>query len=130
MNIPALMTPNSAVTASNMAKSLGPSGHDLTARLPTQSKEFGEKPDFESGLMILCNTLHRVGTTRRPAAIDPAGFRRLGFAIRCGAVPSETAREKCQPLRFSHSRGDRLLLRWIRAFGGDRVGIGLERYYE
>ena len=57
MKIPTLMTPNSAVTASNMATILRPSANDLTAEVTTQSKEFREKLNFEILMMILCNTL-------------------------------------------------------------------------
>jgi hypothetical protein len=50
------MTPKSAVTVSNMATILRPSANDLTAEVVTQSKEFREKLNFESLMMILCNT--------------------------------------------------------------------------
>src|ERR1700720_3662204 len=49
------MTPNSAVTASNMATIPWPSTDDLTAEVATQSKEFREELKFESLMMILCN---------------------------------------------------------------------------
>lgn len=58
------MMPKSAVTASNMATILRPSVNDLTVQLVTQSKEFREKLNFESLMMILCNRLHQLGAIR------------------------------------------------------------------
>jgi hypothetical protein len=73
------MTPKSAVTASNMATILRPSTNDLTVEVPTQSKEFREKLNFEILMMILCNTLHRAGT--EPAQAGPRlGQRRFTLA--------------------------------------------------
>src|ERR1700694_1421734 len=68
------MTPKSAVTVSNMATILRPSANDLTVEVPTQSKEFREKLNFEILMMILCNRLHHAGT--EPAKAGP----RLGSA--------------------------------------------------
>ncbi|MGA7999499.1 MAG: hypothetical protein WCA28_31930 [Bradyrhizobium sp.] len=55
------MTPKSAVTASNMATILRPSVNDLTVQIATQSKEFREELNFESLMMILCNSLRHMG---------------------------------------------------------------------
>jgi hypothetical protein len=55
MNIPTLMTPNSAVTASSMATIPKAQRIHLTAQVVTQSKEFREESKFENWMMILCN---------------------------------------------------------------------------
>jgi hypothetical protein len=48
---------------------------DLTAQLATQSKEFRGKSNFESGMMILCNSCVSLGQARLAAAAAAARAR-------------------------------------------------------
>lgn len=52
MNMPALMMPKNAVTASNMATILKAQRMDLTACGDTQSKQFLSILNFANGLMF------------------------------------------------------------------------------
>jgi hypothetical protein len=57
MKMPALITKKNPVIASNIATIPMAQRSDLTARGDTQSKGFRGRPNFESAMMISCNTL-------------------------------------------------------------------------
>jgi hypothetical protein len=104
------MTPNNAVTASNMANIPWPSADDLTAEVATQSKEFREKLNFESLMMILCNRLRQGGTMGLGCAALKAGLL-PGF--RWNVSTNSTLRPRlpiAEPGTLGSIRGGRLSL--------------------
>jgi hypothetical protein len=66
-----------------MATILRPTANDLTAEVATQSKEFREKLNFETLMMILCNRLRHGGTAKQGLGWRARGRGRRSGWIEC-----------------------------------------------